>query len=105
MDQKLFRLRFPRPSDAFTDDTWMPFGKYGPARHDHRQMKDVPAAYLEWILRECEGGQWYPAIEKYCQKFCERLQTDPGQPITDAALIHKPSTTPPGRSADRAARR
>lgn len=32
-----------------TDETLMPFGKYGPHNGDHRMLKDVPADYLLWL--------------------------------------------------------
>lgn len=31
------------------DESHMTFGKYGPAKGDHRTMKDIPAQYLLWL--------------------------------------------------------
>ena len=38
-----------RSTEPYTDNDWMPYGKYGPKKNDPRQLKDVPANYLIWL--------------------------------------------------------
>lgn len=40
---------------ALDDETFMPFGKYGPG-NEHLRMKEVPAPYLLWLW---DNVLWY----------------------------------------------
>lgn len=46
------RLNMPQ---ELTDDSPMPFGKYGPHKGDPKKMKDVPAQWLHWYWTN--GGE------------------------------------------------
>lgn len=44
---------------TLTDDSPMPFGKYGPKSKDPRPLKKVPAGYLLWLWEGTSGPELY----------------------------------------------
>lgn len=39
---------------TFSDQSHMPFGKYGPGKGDHRRLVDVPASYMLWLWEDAQ---------------------------------------------------
>lgn len=68
-----------------TDDSGMPFGKYGPKKGDHRRMRDVPASYLLWLW---DDGIWQESgpVHDYIEKNFSALETD----APDYIASHRP---------------
>lgn len=61
---------------ALTDESHMPFGKYGPGRGDHRQLKAVPASYLLWLWDERLRNEQDTPLGQYVKSAYKVLVSD-----------------------------
>lgn len=55
------------------DDSWMPFGKYGPDKGDHRQMANIPPSYLLY-LKDLFAGKKNGPIQQEVLLYVYRNQ-------------------------------
>lgn len=51
---------------SLTDDSHMPFGKWGPSpKGCGAIMRNVPSEYLEWFITNCQSSRYHEAILQY----------------------------------------
>lgn len=67
---------------TYTDESWMPFGKYGPEQGDHRRLSDLPASYLLWLWESAEF--WNK--EKFKAQLARAQQTQSPPLIENAEM-------------------
>lgn len=70
--------RDPQPqANALTDESPMPFGKYGPRpKGEGRKMKDVPAEYLLWLWDNGVHAQPNKDVHQYIKNAWGALTQD-----------------------------
>lgn len=64
--------------EKLTDESWMPYGKFGPRNGDPRKMKNVPSGYLI-ALWDKEDGLWrkpHDAVHVYIKESWSVLYAD-----------------------------
>lgn len=75
------------PDDGrLTDESQMPFGKYGPTKGDPRVMADVPASYLLFLW---DAGEWqnkWRPVHEYIKENFSALEMD----APDYIVTHRP---------------
>ena len=62
-------------SIVLTDEMPFPFGKHGPKGTEPCSMKQVPSAYLDWLLGQEWIGEW-PAVVAYIEKNKSSIDQD-----------------------------
>lgn len=75
---------------ALDDETFMPFGKYGPTG-DHLKMKEIPAKYLLWLWDNVlwnSTQQKHAFVKEYVRCHWKQLLSE----HTDYIPEHEPTS-------------
>jgi hypothetical protein len=98
-DMTVERQGFPKHEDTksrykymttLTDDSPMPFGKYGPKSKDPRPLKSVPAGYLLWMWEGNAGPELWQKPDDLLHQYIASRFTAIEQDAPDFIVEHRP---------------